>query len=66
MRWGQMWRPGEGAGHQEARVQPNPQGLGQDVMGSAEDPTHQPLSRAWAPGKVQAGGAPDRREEQCL
>lgn len=46
-----MWRPGEGAGHQEARVQPNPQGLGQDVMGSAEDPTHQPLS----PGPLIGG-----------
>lgn len=45
-------------------MQPNPQGLVQDVMGSAEDPAHQPLP--WAPGKVQAGGAPARREEQCL
>lgn len=47
-------------------MQPDLQGLGQDIVGSAEDSTHQPLSRAWAPGKVQAGGAPARWEERCL
>lgn len=57
MRQGRMWRPGEGAGHQKARVQPSPRGLGQDATGSAEDPTRQPLSLAWAPGRVQAGWA---------
>lgn len=61
-----MWRPGEGAGHQEAQVQPSPRGLGQDATGSAEDPTRQPLSLAWAPGRVQAGWAIAQQEEQHL
>ena len=61
-----MWCPGERAGNHEARVHPDPQGLGQDVVGTTEDPTYQPLSWAWAPGKVQAGGAPAPWEERCL